>query len=31
MLYDTYGPEYEEFIAEINEILSNNELGKVSY
>lgn len=31
MLYDTYGEEYIAFLAELNEILSVNELVELDY
>ncbi len=31
MLYDTYGEEYLNFLQELNEILSLNELAEVDY
>jgi len=31
MLYDTYGEEYLDFLQELNEILSVNELAELDY
>ncbi len=31
MLYDTYGEEYLDFLKDLNEILSINELAELDY